>query len=250
MATILIVEDEILIADEIHRALVRLGHSPLPPVDNSDDALDALAEHPVELVLMDINIAGDCDGIATAIQVRRKFAVPVVFVTARSDSSTLKRANVAQPYAFINKPFTDATLQVQLELALLKAYDSPPPRPFPRDSDEPPAPLGAPDSSGKSMFVRQGQKWIRYLYTDILYFESDARYVFLQRGQERILIAEPLRKLEMTLPPIFMRIHKSYLVNLDHVEVLDDAYVDVAGQQIPVGRAFKAELKNRLISNS
>ena len=92
MATILIVEDELLIAAEIERILYRLGHSPLEPVDNSDEALAVLGQQPVELVLMDINIAGDCDGIATALMARRQFSVPVVFLTARSDSATVNRA--------------------------------------------------------------------------------------------------------------------------------------------------------------
>ncbi|MBF9239877.1 response regulator [Hymenobacter sp. BT683] len=85
MSTILIVEDELLIAAEISQTLVRLGHTPLEPVDSSDEALGVLATQPVELVLMDINISGDCDGIAAALLIRRQFAVPVVFLTARSD---------------------------------------------------------------------------------------------------------------------------------------------------------------------
>jgi DNA-binding LytR/AlgR family response regulator len=251
MATILIVEDEYLIADEIHRALVRLGHSPLTPVDNSEDALEVLAQQPVELVLMDINIAGDCDGIAAAILVRRQFAVPVVFLTARADSPTLKRANVAQPYAYINKPFTDATLQVQLELALLKAYDSPPPRPARRDPDaDLPQPPGPTDSPATSLFLRKGtgSKWVRVLFADVLYFESEDRYVFLHTATEKVLFAQNLRTLESTLPANFVRTHKTYIVNTDYVEAFDDAYVEVGKNltAIPVGRAFKPELMKRL----
>lgn len=126
MSTILIVEDELLIAEEIQRTLVRLGHTPLEPVDNSDEALRVLATQPVELVLMDINIAGDCDGIAAALLIRRQFAVPVVFITARSDSATLNRAKLAQPYGYLVKPFTDDSLRVQIELALFNAYQAGP----------------------------------------------------------------------------------------------------------------------------
>ena len=84
MATILIVEDELLIAAEIERILYRLGHSPLEPVDNSDEALAVLSQQPVELVLMDINIAGDCDGIATALMARRQFSVPAALAASKT----------------------------------------------------------------------------------------------------------------------------------------------------------------------
>lgn len=252
MATVLIVEDEWLIAEEIRRALVRLGHSPLSPVDNSEDALEVLATQAVELVLMDINIAGECDGIATAIQVRRRFAVPVVFLTARSDTPTLQRVNLAKPYGYITKPFTDDSLKVQLELALLKADETPPPRP---PVFVPPVgpPLPAPtEASTTSMFVRKGNKFVRILYADIQYFEADDKYVLLHTTTEEIMIAEKLAALETTLPPHFMRVHRSYIININHVAVFEDSAVEVPKVEvggkvpIPVGRSFKAELKNRL----
>lgn len=247
MATILIVEDEWLIAQEIRRSLLRLGHTPLAPVDNSEAALEVLEKEAVELVLMDINIAGDCDGIAAAIMVRRHFALPVVFLTARSDSPTLARANIAQPYGYITKPFTDATLKVQLELALLKAYDSPPPRLEVRDLSaglpQPPAPQ---DRTSPSMFVRKGTKWVRVLYADILYFFADDKYIILHTLTEKIPFAQTLRTLEATLPPNFIRAHRSYIVNIDHLTAFDEAFVEVAKLPIPVSRTFRPELKKRL----
>jgi DNA-binding LytR/AlgR family response regulator len=247
MATILIVEDELLIAEEIRRSLVRLGHSPLEPVDNSEEAMEVLANEAVELVLMDINIAGDCDGIATALLVRRHFALPVVFLTARSDTPTLKRASVVHPYGFLTKPFTDDSLRVQLELALLKAYQLPPPRPDALDlsagTPHPPAPT---DAHSTSLFVRQGTKWVRVMYVDIQFFVAEGDYVTLHTSTKRMLVASSLRHLEHSLPASFIRTHRSYLVNIHHVTAFDDAYVQVGAQAIPVGRSFRPELKKRL----
>ena len=171
MATILIVEDEPLIAAEIEATLLALGHTPLEPVDNSDDALAALARHPVELVLMDINIEGDTDGIATALLVRRRFAVPVVFLSARSDAATLNRAKVAQPYGYVLKPFTADILRTQLELALYAAYQTParPDSPPPAD----PAEATPPEHSTSTyFFVKKGQGYVKLRVADILYLEA------------------------------------------------------------------------------
>ena len=249
MATILIVEDELLIAEEIRRMLLRLGHRPLEPVDNSEDAMQALAEHPVELVLMDINIAGDCDGIATALLVRRHYALPVVFLTARSDTPTLQRASIAQPYGYITKPFTEVSLRVQLELALLKAYELPPPRLALADAATPPQPLARPDFASPSMFVRKGPKWVKVLYADILYFVSDQNYVRLHTATEKHTFDCTLKDLQPTLPPYFIRTHRSYLVNLNHVSAYEEGYVQLGkdgGEAVPVSRTYKDELKARV----
>lgn len=247
MAIVLIVEDEWLIADEIRRCLVRLGHTPLAPVDNSDAALEVLAREAVELVLMDINIAGDCDGIATAIQVRRQFAVPVVFLSARSDSATLKRVSVTQHYGFVSKPFTADSLKVQLELALLKANETPPPRrEVPELGAELPEPPRPSDGPSTSMFVRKGTKWVRVPYAEIHYFVADDKYVVLHTDREKIAFIQTLGALDTQLPAHFIRAHRSYVVNLNHLTAFDDAYVEVGGLVIPVSRTFRAELKKRL----
>jgi DNA-binding LytR/AlgR family response regulator len=250
MATILIVEDELLIADEIQRALVRLGHTPLEPVDSSDEALQVLAQHPVELVLMDINIAGDCDGIAAALLVRRQFAVPVVFLTARSDSATLNRAKLAQPYGYLVKPFTDDSLRAQIELALYNAYQAGPTGPVmdlaSAGGDEV---LGAAERCPKFkeyLFVRKGSGHVKVLLRDILYFEALQNYVRLHTIKENFVFDSTLKELEQKLPDQFFKTHRSHIVNLDHVQAYEESSVLLGKDYIPVSRSCKEELKNRI----
>ncbi|MDF7815513.1 LytTR family transcriptional regulator DNA-binding domain-containing protein [Hymenobacter sp. YC55] len=244
MATILIVEDEVLIADEIQRALIRLGHNALEPVDNSDDALATLAEQQVELVLMDVNIQGDTDGIATAILVRRQFAIPVVFLTARSDSATLNRAKVAQPFGFLLKPFTDDSLRAQLEMALYNAYEVPPPRTAASEEMA----TSAPNTTqfARHFFVRHGSGHVRIAVSDILYFEALQNYVRLHTATSSYVFDSTLKELEQKLPPCFFKTHRSHIVNLDHVQAYVEGCVLLGKEYIPVSRACKEELKNRI----
>ncbi|MET4107687.1 LytTR family transcriptional regulator DNA-binding domain-containing protein [Hymenobacter sp. UYP22] len=249
MATILIVEDELLIAAEIERALVRLGHSPLPPVESSDEALSVLAAQPVELVLMDINIAGDCDGIAAALLVRRQFAVPVVFLTARSDSATLNRAKLAQPYGFLVKPFTDDSLRVQIELALFNAYQAGPVGPVLDTADAGTEVLGPAERCPKFkdyLFVRKGSGHVKVLLSDILYFEALQNYVRLHTVRERFVFDSTLKELEQKLPDQFFKTHRSHIVNLDHVQAYEESSVLLGTEYVPVSRSCKDELKNRI----
>ena len=249
MATILIVEDELLIAAEIERALARLGHTPLPPVDNSDEALSVLAAQPVELVLMDINIAGDCDGIAAALLVRRQFAVPVVFLTARSDSATLNRAKLAQPYGFLVKPFTDDSLRVQIELALFNAYEAGPVGPVLDTADAGTEVLGPAERCPKFkdyLFVRKGSGHVKVQLSDILYFEALQNYVRLHTVRERFVFDSTLKELEQKLPDQFFKTHRSHIVNLDHVQAYEESSVLLGTEYVPVSRSCKDELKSRI----
>lgn len=252
MATILVVEDEFLIAGEIIRALKRLGHSPIEPsVATSDDALAALVDNPVELVLMDINIAGDCDGIATALVVRRQYQIPVVFLSARSDPATLNRAKVAQPAGYLVKPFTDDSLRAVLTIALHNTYDVPPTRTsrqtLPADelnAEE----VAFPDRSFTTyLFVRDGNSGFKRIeVSDILYFEAMQNYVNMQTKDKKYVFDSTLKELEKKLPSCFCKTHRSYIVNLDRVESFEEGCVSAGGTYVPVSRTFKEDLKTRI----
>ncbi|SET97278.1 LytR/AlgR family response regulator transcription factor [Hymenobacter actinosclerus] len=254
MATILIVEDELLIGAEIERTLTRLGHSALDPVDSSDEALGVLATQPVELVLMDINIAGDCDGIAAALLIRRQFAVPVVFLTARSDSATLNRAKLAQPYGYLVKPFTDDSLRVQVELALYNAYQAGPTG-LVSDMASDMAigagtqVLGPAERCPKFkdyLFVRKGSGHVKVLLSDILYFEALQNYVRLHTVGEKFVFDSTMKELEQKLPDQFFKTHRSYIVNLDHVQAYEESSVLLGQEYVPVSRSAKDEFKSRI----
>ena len=249
MSTILIVEDEILIAEEIARMLTRLGYEALEPVDNGDEALRILSQKSVQLVLMDINIAGDCDGIATALMVRRQFAVPVVFLTACSDSTTLNRAKRAQPYGYLVKPFTEESLRAQLECALFNAYQAGPAGPVTELAAVGDEVLGAAERCPKFkeyLFVRKGSGHVKVLLRDILYFEALQNYVRLHTVKENFVFDSTLKELEQKLPDQFLKTHRSHIVNLDHVQAYEESSVLLGKDYIPVSRSCKDELKSRI----
>ncbi|MBC7447038.1 MAG: LytTR family transcriptional regulator DNA-binding domain-containing protein [Hymenobacteraceae bacterium] len=250
MATILIVEDEFLIAAEIERVLRRLGHLPLEPVTTSDEALEVLAREAVELVLMDINIDGDTDGIATAILVRRQFAVPVVFLTAQSDPATLSRAKLAHPYGYILKPFTDDTLRTQLELALFSANSAAERalvRPLVQPADEP-ASAELPPGPARFFFVKKGTGYVKLRVEDILYLEALENYVRIFTSQGQYVVYSSLKELEARLPdPPFFRVHRSHVVNLDQAQGYEEGCVLFGRQDVvPVSRSCKEALRRRL----
>lgn len=118
--SILIVEDEALIAAEIESALRKLGYRIAGKARNGDKALDLLASAQPDLALLDINIKGTRNGIDLARIIREKYDYPFVFLTAFSDRDTLAQLKDTMPYGYIVKPFNRGELLTTIELALHK----------------------------------------------------------------------------------------------------------------------------------
>ena len=119
-ARILVVEDEAVVSMHLEQRLNALGYQVVGAAKTAAKALSLAAEQRPDLVLMDIRIQGPVDGIATAEQMRDRFRLPVVFLTAFAEDATLDRAKMAQPYGFVLKPFEDRELRTVIEIALYK----------------------------------------------------------------------------------------------------------------------------------
>ncbi len=118
-SSILVVEDEGIVAQDIRQTLVSLGYAVPATVASAEEALRAAEEKPPSLALLDIRIRGELDGIATA-EVLRDRGIPVVFLTSYSDEVTLMRARAAQPFGYLLKPFNERELRAAIETALYK----------------------------------------------------------------------------------------------------------------------------------
>lgn len=117
---ILIVEDQSIVAHDLQHRLQALGYEVVGPAHTATDALELAASRRPGLVLMDIHLPGDMDGIQAAIAFREQYRIPVVFLTAFTEESTLQRAKTAEPYGYVVKPFEDRELRAALEVALHK----------------------------------------------------------------------------------------------------------------------------------
>ena len=126
MAKLLIVEDEGVVAWHIQEALENLGHTVVASVASGNKAIEIAAETQPDLVLMDIRLKGDIDGIEAAREIKARFHTPIIYLTAYSDDHTLERALTTNPSGYLIKPFQEKELRTTLEIALrrhhLEAY--------------------------------------------------------------------------------------------------------------------------------
>jgi PAS domain S-box-containing protein len=118
MANILVVEDEIIVAWDIKETLEKLGHTVVDLVVSGAEALELTATDRPDLVLMDIRLEGDMDGIVAGGEIYDRFNIPVVYLTAHADEFTLERAMKTAPFGYIIKPFQSQSLQSAIKIAL------------------------------------------------------------------------------------------------------------------------------------
>jgi PAS domain S-box-containing protein len=125
---VLVVEDERITAEDIKEALVSVGYE-VPSISSSgEDAIRKAGEIHPDLVLMDIQLEGEMDGIEAAEQIRERYGIPVIYLTAYSDASTVQRAKITEPsgyilkepFGFLHKPFEESELNTAIEITLYR----------------------------------------------------------------------------------------------------------------------------------
>lgn len=120
LARILVVEDEAIVARDIEQQLCALGYRAQSGLPTAEAALRAVQDEPADLVLLDIHLAGDMDGIELAAMLRRRHGPPVVYLTAYASDEVIERAKHTVPYGYLVKPFDERDLRTTIELALYK----------------------------------------------------------------------------------------------------------------------------------
>ena len=116
---ILIAEDEGIVAIHLQSKLISLGYR-ATTVSSGEEVLQSIRTRQPDLILMDIMLNGQIDGIETAAKVHQQFPIPVVYLTAYADNDTLQRAKVTNPFGYILKPFEEGVLRSTIEMALYK----------------------------------------------------------------------------------------------------------------------------------
>ncbi len=121
-AQILIVEDEGIVAMELKSRLQSMGYRVIGNAATGAAAIQKASTLQPDLILMDIKLKGQVDGVAAAAQIRAKLDIPIIYLTAYADDQTLQRAKITEPYGYLLKPFEERELHIAIEMALYKHY--------------------------------------------------------------------------------------------------------------------------------
>ncbi len=241
---ILVVEDEMIVAADISMMLERLGYEVTGISARGEDALKSLESTRPDLILMDISLKGKLDGIETAILARDLFDTPVIFLTANSDDATFEKAKSARPLAFLSKPFRQSELQRAIELAKIQLEKDAPLRAEPTDAE-----ADEPVFMSDRIFVRHKDRLIKIMLEDIHFAEADRNYCRIRTADGEHLLSLPLGAFEEKLASsVFMRIHRSHIVNVSKIDAIHDNFgtVSIGKQTLAVSKNFQDALAQRL----
>lgn len=117
---VLVVEDEFIVAEYIKKSLERMGYCVPSIASSGEEAIEKAKIHKPDIVLMDIKLEGEMDGIMAADVIKSRYNIPIIFLTAYSDDKILQLAKITEPFGYILKPFRERELRINIEIALYK----------------------------------------------------------------------------------------------------------------------------------
>ena len=240
---ILVVEDEMIIGAKISMQLTSLGYEVTGILPRGEEAILHVQQNKPDIILLDINLKGKIDGIETARQIQLQNNIPVIYLTANSDEATFNRAKSTRPAAFISKPFKQLDLQRAIELTISRMAEQ-------ENGNQPPEHPGdteQPFILSDRIFVRHKEKMVKIMLSDILYMEADRNYSRIFTTTKEYLLSITLKRIEERLPvKLFQRIHRSYIINIMHVDEVVESHAIIAQKPIPLGMGMKEQLMQRL----
>lgn len=228
-----VVEDEIIIADNLCETLEELGYQALEPAISYTEAIELMMIEKPDMAILDIRLSGNKDGIDVAEKINEFLKIPFIFLTSNSDKSTVDRAKKVRPYAFLIKPFTKEELYSSIEIAI--------------SNHEQKTILEAGTHSEKDryVFVKFKNSFVKVFLDSILYLKSDHIYIEMYTKTDKIVIRNSLQEFHKLLDDRFIRVHRSYIVNMDFVEKVGSDSLTIDEQEIPISTANRKEVNDR-----
>lgn len=216
---ILIVEDEPLIAQDLKFLLDDMGLSFVDVAMDYHEALAILADKNFDLVLLDVNLSSEKDGIHLAEYLNESMKTPFIFITSYFNSSVIERAKRTKPQAYLVKPFQAKDVKVNVQMALFKASEN---------------------EVSQPVFVKEKGGSIKVDLDKLLYLEAVDSYTRLIFEDEEVMVSQNLKSMQEKLASKeIVRVHKSYCVNISAISTIKGGVVYINDHKIPVGRAYK-----------
>lgn len=216
VSKILIVEDEVLIAEHIKDYLTGFGFSQIFMAHTKKLALHTIEQIQPDLVLLDLHLQQPKDGLDIANFIDERGGPPYIFITANADILVIQEATHTKASGYITKPLKKSDLFAAIQIAL-KAN-------------------AKPESS--FLLIKENNTNLKLAYDEILYIESNSNYINIFTKTKKIITRQSLEWAELELPDNqFMRIHRSFIVNIRAVQKTNSKAVFIGEIEVPISRA-------------
>lgn len=233
---ILIVEDEVIISSALKAMLEGLGYEVPAIYRSGKDLLANFREDTVDMIMMDIQLADNTNGIDTSKALGKLSDVPIVYITNNKEDKVRKKAiDETNAVYFINKPFTinDICSAIDLTLKFLK-----------KEEVKNKVINNSSYLLNDAIFIKDDFSFKKIKLSEILFLKADGSYCHLQCRDRQYTFSENLSFFENKLlfAGELIRVHRSFVVNINHIDKIQENRVWVNGHEIPVGKTYRKSI--------
>lgn len=219
--------------------LEEIGYEIVDNVIVYEQAVEVLKHKEVDLVLIDIILASDKTGIELGKHIRENYDIPFIFVTSNSDRATVENAKTVKPNGYLVKPFEQQDLYTSIEIALSNFTVGSKSNRAANYEDKTEG-FASNSLLKDSIFVKKQQLYYRIQFKDIMFIKADNVYLEVYTKDKKFLVRSPLKDYLEKLPQDkFYRAHKSYIVNIDHIDAINSKDILINENLIPISKDFK-----------
>jgi two-component system, LytTR family, response regulator LytT len=232
---ILIVEDELNIAENIQEILELLGYVNIDIANSANQAIKTVKKYRPDIIFMDIKLKGDKDGIELGEIIKQMVDAPIVYVTSYSDPTIIERAKRINPAGFIVKPFNTNDIHAIVEIVLYNKRTKPA-----SDSVVIKSIDDSPYVVTDAVYIKCDNAYEKVPYKDLYYVEANGNMVTIFTKNKNFTIRKSMKEMEEKLPShLFLRVQKSYIVQLAQIENFSTKEIKLeSGSVVQVGRQY------------
>ena len=218
---ILVVEDDLMLAEMTEYMLSELNYALVGIAKNYETALQYLEEYKeIDMAILDINLEGEKTGIDIGKEINDKYKIPFIYLTSFTDPITIKKAAKTAPSAYLLKPYSKHDLFSTIEMVKERKLQT-----------------------SQSIIIKDGDLNIKIQRKNINYIKSDNNYIEIYTSNKKYTQRSSIESfLEELSNPNFMRIHRSYAVNINKVDAVNGQYVLIGEDKCPLSRIHKDEV--------
>lgn len=242
---VMIVEDDPLQSTDLEEGLLDLGYEVIGIATCEDEVESLLKDNRPEVIFMDIELAGDLDGVDLAIDINKKFPVPIIYLTDCHDNRTLKRASKLNVGIFLSKPILNHNiLDINIKQALMQFEAIHGKKEAEAEEEE------TEELTPDFILIRTSSgKKERLDLSEVLYFAANGSYcnTFI-KGKPTYTFTRNLSSIQSILPPEFIRVHRSYIINLNYLKSMEDneLILTEGNKPIPIGASYLKDLRKKV----
>jgi len=243
---ILVVEDESIVSKDIQHSLKKIGYNIVGAASTGEKAVELARSEKPDLILMDIMLKGSMNGIEAADIIKKEMCIPVIFLTAYADESTLAKAKITEPYGYILKPFKEIDIQTSVEMAIYKHKKE---QEIIKERDLLYSLVKNKEKDYNFIFVKSNSRLIKINCKDICFIEALKDYVVINTNETRYTIHSTMKDIELKMGTIdFIRIHRSFIVRLDKIVSIEYPNLTLENDKksIPIGGSYRDDLNAKI----